>query len=136
MNTVAWSPDSLLVASGSLDTSIIIWHVEKPAKHIIIKSKWFIKQIICISQSYFIGNNIILQMRMRKVRLRDWPGWTIKLWSLLARTATQNYGTLLHFNWNRKNNQQTLVIELFFKNNYWCFFLTNRLFFCVFKWGT
>nr|CAI5833202.1 unnamed protein product [Callosobruchus analis] len=38
VNCVAWSPDSLLVASGSLDTSIIIWHVEKPAKHIIIKN--------------------------------------------------------------------------------------------------
>ncbi|XP_028134206.2 actin-interacting protein 1 [Diabrotica virgifera virgifera] len=38
VNCVAWSPDSLLVASGSLDTSIIIWHVEKPAKHIVIKS--------------------------------------------------------------------------------------------------
>ncbi|XP_072394337.1 actin-interacting protein 1 [Diabrotica undecimpunctata] len=38
VNCVAWSPDSLLVASGSLDTSIIIWHVEKPANHIVIKS--------------------------------------------------------------------------------------------------
>ncbi|CAH1954141.1 unnamed protein product [Acanthoscelides obtectus] len=38
VNCVAWSPDSLLVASGSLDTSIIIWHVEKPSKHIIIKN--------------------------------------------------------------------------------------------------
>lgn len=44
VNTVAWSPDSLLVASGSLDTNIIIWSVEKPTKHIIIKSKYiFIK---------------------------------------------------------------------------------------------
>lgn len=40
VNCVAWSPDSLLVASGSLDTNIIIWSVEKPAKHIIIKSKF------------------------------------------------------------------------------------------------
>lgn len=39
MNCVAWSPDAQLVASGSLDTSIIIWSVAKPAKHIIIKSK-------------------------------------------------------------------------------------------------
>lgn len=38
VNCVAWSPDSTLVASGSLDTSIIIWSVEKPAKHIIIKN--------------------------------------------------------------------------------------------------
>lgn len=39
VNCVAWSPDSQLVASGSLDTNIIIWSVDKPAKHIIIKSK-------------------------------------------------------------------------------------------------
>ncbi|XP_056633102.1 actin-interacting protein 1 [Diorhabda sublineata] len=38
VNCVAWSPDSELVASGSLDTSIIIWHVEKPTKHIVIKN--------------------------------------------------------------------------------------------------
>jgi len=38
VNCVAWSPNSLLVASGSLDTSIIVWSVEKPAKHIIIKN--------------------------------------------------------------------------------------------------
>ena len=39
VNCVAWSPDSTLVASGSLDTSIIVWSVEKPNKHLIIKSK-------------------------------------------------------------------------------------------------
>lgn len=39
VNCVAWSPDSTLVASGSLDTSIIVWSVEKPAKRLIIKSK-------------------------------------------------------------------------------------------------
>ncbi|XP_060522216.1 actin-interacting protein 1 [Cylas formicarius] len=38
VNTVAWSPDSKLVASGSLDTSIIVWFVDKPDKHIIIKN--------------------------------------------------------------------------------------------------
>lgn len=40
VNTVAWSPNSLLVASGSLDTTIIIWSVTNPAKHTIIKSEW------------------------------------------------------------------------------------------------
>ena len=39
VNTVAWSPDSAMVASGSLDTTIIIWSVANPAKHTIIKSK-------------------------------------------------------------------------------------------------
>jgi len=38
VNTVAWSPNSQLVASGSLDTAIIIWSVLNPAKHTIIKN--------------------------------------------------------------------------------------------------
>ncbi|XP_069948850.1 actin-interacting protein 1 isoform X1 [Cherax quadricarinatus] len=38
INCVAWSPDSLLVASGSLDTMIIIWSISHPNKHIIIKN--------------------------------------------------------------------------------------------------
>jgi WD40 repeat protein len=38
VNCVAWSPNSLLVASGSLDTTIIIWSVTNPAKHTIIKN--------------------------------------------------------------------------------------------------
>lgn len=39
VNCVAWSPNSKQVASGSLDTTIIIWSVAFPAKHTIIKSK-------------------------------------------------------------------------------------------------
>lgn len=39
VNCVAWSPNSQQVASGSLDTTIIIWSVLFPAKHVIIKSK-------------------------------------------------------------------------------------------------
>ncbi|XP_059472949.1 actin-interacting protein 1 isoform X1 [Neocloeon triangulifer] len=38
VNTVAWSPDSSLVASGSLDTTIIVWSVAQPNKHLIIKN--------------------------------------------------------------------------------------------------
>ncbi|GLH10745.1 Protein will die slowly [Gryllus bimaculatus] len=38
VNSVAWSPNSILVASGSLDTTIIIWSVQSPAKHTIIKN--------------------------------------------------------------------------------------------------
>lgn len=38
VNCIAWSPNSLQVASGSLDTAIIIWSVTEPAKHTIIKS--------------------------------------------------------------------------------------------------
>jgi len=39
VNSVAWSSNSDMVASGSLDTTIIIWSVTNPAKHTIIKSK-------------------------------------------------------------------------------------------------
>uniref|UniRef100_A0A0V0G6W9 Actin-interacting protein 1 n=1 Tax=Triatoma dimidiata TaxID=72491 RepID=A0A0V0G6W9_TRIDM len=38
VNCVAWSPNSQQVASGSLDTTIIIWSVLHPAKHTIIKN--------------------------------------------------------------------------------------------------
>ncbi|KAF7399513.1 hypothetical protein HZH68_008105 [Vespula germanica] len=38
VNCVAWSGDSEMVASGSLDTTIIIWSVSNPAKHTIIKN--------------------------------------------------------------------------------------------------
>ncbi|CAH0402542.1 unnamed protein product [Chilo suppressalis] len=38
VNCVAFSPDSTRVASGSLDTSVIIWSVLTPAKHTVIKN--------------------------------------------------------------------------------------------------
>ncbi|KAF9794870.1 hypothetical protein SFRURICE_005105 [Spodoptera frugiperda] len=38
VNCVAWSPDSTRIASGSLDTCIIIWSVDAPNKHTIIKN--------------------------------------------------------------------------------------------------
>lgn len=38
VNCVAWSPNSQMVASGSLDTTIIIWSVTSPSKHTIIKN--------------------------------------------------------------------------------------------------
>ncbi|BET01561.1 WD domain, G-beta repeat [Nesidiocoris tenuis] len=38
VNCVAWSPNSTQIASGSLDTTIIIWSVLHPAKHTIIKN--------------------------------------------------------------------------------------------------
>lgn len=49
VNSVGWSTDSSMVASGSLDTTIIIWSVSNPAKHTIIKSTsiLFFKQNFC-----------------------------------------------------------------------------------------
>ncbi|KAB0793333.1 hypothetical protein PPYR_12953 [Photinus pyralis] len=49
VNCVAWSPDSLLVASGSLDTSIIVWSIEKPSKHLVIKNAHAQNQITQLS---------------------------------------------------------------------------------------
>lgn len=46
VNKVAWSPNSALVASGSLDTAIIIWSVASPAKHTIIKNAHPQSQIV------------------------------------------------------------------------------------------
>jgi len=37
VNCVAWSPDSRRVASGSLDTNVIVWDAENPREHMIIK---------------------------------------------------------------------------------------------------
>lgn len=38
VNCVAWSCDSRRIVSGSLDTALIVWSVDTPAKHIIIKN--------------------------------------------------------------------------------------------------
>ncbi|KAH8325315.1 hypothetical protein KR067_009187 [Drosophila pandora] len=57
VNTVAWSPNSLLVASGSLDTSIIIWSVANPAKHTIIKNAHPQSQI---TRLVWLDNNTVI----------------------------------------------------------------------------
>ena len=38
VNCVAWAPNSLYVASGGLDTSIILWSVENPDKHCVLRN--------------------------------------------------------------------------------------------------
>ncbi|KAG7309416.1 hypothetical protein JYU34_005382 [Plutella xylostella] len=38
VNCAAFSPDSRRVASGSLDTNVIVWSVDQPAKHVVIKN--------------------------------------------------------------------------------------------------
>ncbi|KAH8371951.1 hypothetical protein KR093_009434 [Drosophila rubida] len=57
VNTVAWSPNSLLVASGSLDTTIIIWSVTNPAKHTIIKNAHPQSQI---TRVVWLDNNTVI----------------------------------------------------------------------------
>ena len=38
VNCVAWAPNSLYVASGGLDTAIILWSVESPDKHCVVRN--------------------------------------------------------------------------------------------------
>jgi WD40 repeat protein len=38
---VAWSPDSKRIASGSVDTNVIVWSVENQSKRITIKGLSF-----------------------------------------------------------------------------------------------
>lgn len=40
VNCLAWAPDSVHLASGSLDTAIIIWDAKNPTKHITYKSMY------------------------------------------------------------------------------------------------
>lgn len=49
VNCVSWSDDSLYVASGGLDCSLIIWSVEKPEKHRILTSAHAQSQITGVS---------------------------------------------------------------------------------------
>merc|ERR1711981_803492 len=61
VNCVAWAPNSVYVASGGLDTSIILWSVEAPDKHCIIRNP------------------------TTRVRSPTLPGWTTPAWSPLDR---------------------------------------------------
>ena len=38
VNCVAWAPNSIYVASGGLDCSIIIWSLDLPDKHYIMRN--------------------------------------------------------------------------------------------------
>lgn len=57
VNCVAWSPNSQLVASGSLDTTIIIWSLNSPAKHTIIKSN--LKTLFYFLKFSFLNSSLI-----------------------------------------------------------------------------
>uniref|UniRef100_A0A646QD15 Actin-interacting protein 1 n=1 Tax=Hemiscolopendra marginata TaxID=943146 RepID=A0A646QD15_9MYRI len=59
VNSVAWSPDSTLVASGGLDCAIIVWSLLQPSKHIIIKNAHPQSQITRVS---WLDNNTIVSV--------------------------------------------------------------------------
>ncbi|CAG8462330.1 3803_t:CDS:10 [Diversispora eburnea] len=54
INSIAWSPDNLHAVSGSLDTNIYIWSVEKPMKNLAIKAG--------VNGVNFLDNNTIVSV--------------------------------------------------------------------------
>ncbi|CAG8441277.1 17396_t:CDS:10 [Dentiscutata heterogama] len=53
--SIAWSPDSLHLVSGSLDTNIYVWSVEKPSSRIAIKGA----HQVSVSGVTFLDNNTV-----------------------------------------------------------------------------
>jgi len=49
VNCVAWAPNSLYVASGGLDTTLILWSVEAPDKYCIMRNAHDQSQITCLA---------------------------------------------------------------------------------------
>ena len=57
VNCVAWSPDSNFVVSGGLDCSIIVWSIQQPEKHLILKSAHVQSQITGVK--WLDGNTVV-----------------------------------------------------------------------------
>ena len=86
VNCVAWAPNSLYVASGGLDTSIILWSVEAPDKHCIIRFEEFWQIISC--SYYWNTHNVNFKKSGTltiKVKSPMLPGWTTPASFPLAR---------------------------------------------------
>ncbi|XP_053207066.1 actin-interacting protein 1-like [Panonychus citri] len=71
VNCLAWSPDSLHLASGSLDTGLIVWDVSKPHNHIALKKAHPQSQITRII--WLDGNKIITTGQDSNVKI-----WTVE----------------------------------------------------------
>ena len=57
VNCLSWAPDSVHLASGSLDTAIIVWDAKNPSKHITLKSNLlFFSPLVCFSLSLFLSS--------------------------------------------------------------------------------
>ncbi|KAI8918899.1 WD40-repeat-containing domain protein, partial [Entophlyctis helioformis] len=69
VNSIAWSPDGLHAVSGSLDTNVEVWSVEKPMKHISIKGA----HQDSVTGAVFLDNNTIASSGQDA---------QIKIWSL------------------------------------------------------
>jgi len=73
VNCVAWAPNSLYVASGGLDTCFILWSVESPDKHCIVRNAHDQSQITGIA---WLDNSSIVtagQDSNTKVWNVTWP---------------------------------------------------------------
>lgn len=71
VNCIAWAPNSRTLATGGLDTNIIVWFPEEPNKHIIIKHAHPQGQVTKIA---FINDNTIVSTGQDA---------TIRTWSLV-----------------------------------------------------
>jgi WD repeat-containing protein 1 (actin-interacting protein 1) len=58
VNSIGWSPDGLHAVSGSLDTNVEVWSVEKPTKHISIKNA----HTESITGTAFLDNDTIVSV--------------------------------------------------------------------------
>ncbi|EPZ31978.1 YVTN repeat-like/Quino protein amine dehydrogenase [Rozella allomycis CSF55] len=68
VNSINWSPDDLFATSGSLDTNIIVWSVEKPLQRLVIKGRVFDFHSLGahqdgVSNAIFLNNNTILSTK-------------------------------------------------------------------------
>ncbi|UYV78877.1 WDR1 [Cordylochernes scorpioides] len=70
INSVAWSPDSSHLATGSLDTNIIVWSLDTPAKHLTIKKAHPQNQV---TRVMWLDNQSLASAEQ---------GGTIKVWDL------------------------------------------------------
>ncbi|KAI1306093.1 Actin-interacting protein 1 [Halotydeus destructor] len=57
VNCLAWAPDNVHLASGSLDTAIIIWNADKPDKHTALKKAHPQSQITRLA--WLDGNTLV-----------------------------------------------------------------------------
>ncbi|KAI9333062.1 WD40-repeat-containing domain protein [Zopfochytrium polystomum] len=56
VHSISWSPDGLHAVSGSLDTNVEVWSVEKPTKHISIKGA----HLDGVNGAAFLDNNTVV----------------------------------------------------------------------------
>uniref|UniRef100_T1KFN6 Actin-interacting protein 1 n=1 Tax=Tetranychus urticae TaxID=32264 RepID=T1KFN6_TETUR len=115
VNCLAWSPDSIHLASGSLDTGLIVWDVSKPHNHIALKKAHPQSQITRII--WLDANRIITTGQDSNVKLPSSANQFSALRAHLA-TSVRCFSTLswVIFSGRVIDLRQVLIISAF------CFF--------------